>query len=227
MKAFIAALLLAPAALQAQTLPGSDELDDSRIEPAEWEVTIVFRNGDVERPVGTTRYELAALPGGAWAYITETTTERGTATDTSIARRGTLEPIRHRSHAIPRTLTLDYAGTSVTGSYAPADGEPRSIERRTAVPTFDAAMLDLILAALPLATGYHTRLPMYIEEQEGLVWFDVDVVGETTVGEIDAWDVRITMPRFAVGFFLARDDHRFLAGRVEYPDGAIVEMTRS
>jgi hypothetical protein len=68
---------------------------------------------------------------------------------------------------------------------------------------------------------------MYIEEQQGLVWFDITVAGETTVGAAAGWDVRVSMPNYAVSFVVARDDHRFLAGRIEYPNGAVMEMTRN
>ena len=222
----ITALLLSPAALQAQTLPGSSDLDDSRLKSGTWEVTMTLRRGEQEMQAGTTKYELAELPGGRWAYVTVTTTQLGTATDTSIVKQRTLEPISHRSHAVPRMLSLDYHGRNVTGVYAPRDSAATDIERVTEVPTFDAAMLDIILGSLPLAAGYATRLPMYIEEQKGLVWFDVTVAGATDVGSVPAWDVRVAVPRYNVDFKLARDDHRFLAGRVEYPNGAAMEMTR-
>ena len=227
MKALItAAVLLAPAALQAQTLPGSSDLDDSRLVARTWEVTITMKRGDQSMNAGTTKYELAEMPGSRWAYMTTTTTQLGTASDTTIMKQGTLEPISHRSHAVPRTLSLDFDGTRVTGVYAPRDSAGRDIERVTAVPTFDAAVLDVILSSLPLAAGYATRLPMYIEEQKGLVWFDVTVAGATDVGSVPAWDVRGGAMNYTVSFKLARDDHRFLAGRVEYPNGAAMEMTR-
>ena len=227
MKTLMAFALLAPGLLHAQTLPGSSEIDDARLVPATWIVSMTLSRAGVDIPVGTTKYELRRMPAGQWGYITTTTTERGTAVDTSIARRNTLEPVSHRSHAVPRKLSLDYAGTTVTGTYTPSDSAPRRIERVTAVPTFDAAMLDIILGSLPLKAGYTTRLPMYIEEQRGLVWFDVVVSGETTVGATAGWDVQVTMPNYAVNFVLARDDHRFLGGRVEYPNGAVLRMTRN
>lgn len=227
MKTLLALVLLAPSAVQAQTLPGSRELDDSKLGPARWEVTTTLKQGDQERLIGTTRYDLTASPDRRWVYVTTTTTELGVATDTSIAKQKTLEPVSHRSHAVARTLSLDYDGRTVTGSYAPADGPQREIDRVTDVPTFDAAMLDLVLVSLPLAPGYQARLPMYIEEQQGLAWFDVEVVGPTQVGPVPAWDVRVTVPSYDVHFMLARDDHRFLAGRVRYPSGAVMEMKRN
>ena len=225
MKALITAVLLAPAALQAQTLPGSSDLDDSRLVPRTWEVTITMKRGDQSMNAGTTKYELAELPGGRWAYMTTTTSQLGTATDTTIMKQGTLEPISHRSHAVPRTLSLDFDGRRVTGVYAPRDSAATGIDRVTDVPAFDAAVLDVVLGALPLAEGYATRLPMYIEERKGLVWFDVTVAGATDVDSVPAWDVRVAVLNYTVSYLLARDDHRFLAGRVEYPNGAAVEMT--
>jgi hypothetical protein len=66
---------------------------------------------------------------------------------------------------------------------------------------------------------------MYIEERKGLVWFEVTVAGAADVGSVPAWEVRVAVLNYTVSYFLARDDHRFLAGRVEYPNGAAVEMT--
>jgi hypothetical protein len=226
-KALITAVLLTPAALQAQTLPGGSDIDDSKLVPDTWEVTVTLKRDGREMRAGSTRYELAELPGGRWAYITQTTSQLGTATDTSIARRGTLEPISHRSHAVPRTLLLEYEGRTVTGRHIPRDSAAREIAHVTERPTFDAAMLDVILRTLPLAPGYTTRLPMYIEAETGLTWFGVTVVGDTTVGTTDAWQVEVAVTEYAVSYLLAKDDHRLLAGRVQYPNGAVVEMTRT
>jgi hypothetical protein len=230
MKVIIAALLLLPGLVPghagAQTLPGSRELDDSKLKAGEWEVTMTFRRGEQSVVGGSTKYRLVELPGGRWGYITSTTSQLGTATDTSIARKGTLEPISHRSHAVPRKLSLDYAGTKVTGRLAPVQGAATEISRTTEVPAFDAAMLDLILGSLPLATGYATRLPMYIEEQEGLTWFDVSVAGDALVGSTAGWDVKVVHPKYSMNFVIAKDDRRFLAGRIAYPNGAAMEITR-
>ena len=227
MKALVCAILLVPATLHAQTLPGSRDLDDTKLRPGTWDVTMTVQRGEQTMAVGTARYELVELPGGQWAYITSVTTQLGTATDTSIARQRTLEPVRHRSHAVPRTLSLDYEGRHVTGSHVPTEGPAREIDRTTEVPTFDAAMLDLVLGSLPLATGYTTRLPLYIEEQEGLAWFEVEVVGETEVGSEAAWQVQVTAPTLTMVYRIGRTGRQFLGARIEYPTGAVMEVTRN
>ena len=219
-------LLTIPAVAGAQTLPGSAELDDSRLRPGSWEVTVTIHRGEQVMPGGTVRYDLAALPDGRWAYIATVTSERGTATDTSIAHRATLVPITHRGHSAARVLSLDYDGRRVTGTLAPRDSAPHPIERTTDAPTFDAAMLDLVLGSLPLAPGYETRLPLYVEEQGGLTWVGVTVEGETSADGVAAWSVLVSMPPRTVRYLLARDDHRFLSARMEHPNGTAVEVAR-
>jgi hypothetical protein len=226
MKTLVAAMLFLPALAQAQTLPGSSDLDDSNLRAATWQVSMTLRRGDQMIPGGTTKSELVSLPGNRWAYITQTTTPLGTATDTSIVMQRTLAPISHRSHAVPRTLALDYSGTKVTGAHTPKGGAPTAIARVTEVPAFDAGTLELILASLPLAAGYTTRLPLYIEEQGGLVWLDVTVTGDAVLAEADGWAVRATNPKYTLNFVFAKDDHRFLGGRVDYPNGAVMEISR-
>ena len=223
--------LLVPCAALARaqdastTLPGSKHLNDSKLAPREWEVVATLKRSGQEIVGGTTRHSLVSLPGNRWAYITVTTSQLGIATDTTIAMRESLAPVSHRSHTVPRVMELDYNGKRVTGSYTPKDSASRHIDRATDVPTFDAAMLDVILGALPLSANYQTRLPMYIEERGGLVWFDVRVDGQTTVGATTGWNVRVDVTGYNVLFVLATDDHRVLSGRVEYPNGAVMHMT--
>jgi hypothetical protein len=65
---------------------------------------------------------------------------------------------------------------------------------------------------------------LYIEERGGLVWADVHVGGETSANSVPAWDVKVSMMGYKTAFALAKDNHRVLSGRVEYPNGAVVEM---
>ena len=221
--------LLSPITAAAQTLPGGRDVDGTKLQPGDWTVTMTMQRGEQKMVMGSTRYELKPLDGAEprWQLITTTTSQLGVATDTSIARRNGLEPVRHRSHAVPRKLVLDYDGKTVTGQYTPTTGAARDIRRNTDVATFDAAMLDLVLGALPLANGYATRLPMYIEEQDGLAWFDVKVTGEHKVNDVDGWVVRVTNPRYTVDFTIGKQSRTFLAGRVQYANGASVELTKS
>src|SRR5688572_25984733 len=98
-------LLLSPASVSAQTLPGSADIDGTRLKPDVWTVKMTMQRGEQSMVMGTTRYELKAVDGAdQWMLITTTTSQLGVATDTSVARRKGLEPLRHRSHAVPRKL---------------------------------------------------------------------------------------------------------------------------
>jgi hypothetical protein len=224
-----AALLFLPAIGGAQTLPGSRDVDGSRLSAGKWEVSLTVHREGQAIPMGTQRSELVEVGGASprWMLITTTSTERGVATDTSVAERAGLRPVRHRGHAAARNLFLDFDGRKVTGSYTPAEGAARSIERTTEVPTFDSAMLELIIGALPLKAAYATRIPTYIEEQEGLAWFDVVVTGERTVDGIEGWVVRASGPAPPVELVIAKDTRRMLAGSTEFPNGMRMEMKRS
>jgi len=223
----IAALAVAPAAVTAQTLPGSPALDDSLLQPGAWEVSITMKRGEQVMQGGTTRYELNRQPEGRWRLVSTTESQLGVATDTVVMEQGTLRPLTHRSHAVPRKLFLDFDGTRVTGMSTPTDSAGRPIEHTTEVPTFDAASLETIIGALPLAPGYATHLPLFIAEQGGLTWAEVEVAGQTTAADRPAWEVRVKLAGYQVTYYLARDGRLPLGGRVDYPNGAVVEMRRT
>jgi hypothetical protein len=221
------AILALPAALQAQTLPGSPELDDTQLKPGSWEIDITMKRGEQTIRAGTTRYELARVGESHWRLVSVTESQVGTAADTTLVETGTLLPVSHRSHAVPRTLSLSFHGTRVTGAYTPRDSAARAIDRVTEVPTFDAAFMEIVLGALPLAPGYITRLPLFIEERGGLTWAEVKVSGQRQLADVAAWEVRVGLAGYDVTYLLAREGRLPLGGKVHYPNGTVVEMTRT
>lgn len=222
------ALMLAPLAIEAQTLPGSADVDGSRLRAGTWDVTLTVHREGQTMPLGTQHYELVEVNAAdpMWMLITTTSSEIGVATDTVIALRSSLVPVRHRSHTTRRNMFLEFDGTNVTGTYEPTDGPVRTIDRTTETPTFDSGMLELIICALPLRAGYATRIPTYIEEHQGLAWFDVEVTGEATVDGVAGWVVRAVGPAQPVEFVIAKEAPRMLAGSTVFPNGARMEMKR-
>lgn len=223
----IAAFLLpTPAAAQNEILPGSSDLAVQKLTPRTWTIDIAMERDGQVVPVGRTRYAIEHAQAH-WRLITSTTSEIGTATDTAVAMSTDLAPVRHMSYAVPRTLFLEFNGTKVTGRYEPKDGPARTVERTTDVPTFDAAWLEVLITLLPLEAGYAARLPVYIEEQNGLAWFDVQVKGAEEVNGTAAWVVSAQGPRMPVEFLIAKESREVLGGRAELPNGATIRMTRS
>jgi hypothetical protein len=125
-------------------------------------------------------------------------TPQGAAIDSSIADAATLLPIRHVGVHTSRTMTLDFDGARVTGSYQLGTDAPRRIDQPMPTPPYDASLFDLVFAALPLAEGYHARLPFYVYEQGGApLWYDARVAGTETVtlgddSRVDTWIVDVS-----------------------------------
>jgi hypothetical protein len=123
-------------------------------------------------------------------------TPAGPAIDSSYADARTLEPVRHVGIHRSRTMVLEFQGTRVGGKYAAQNEPEHPIDHRMAARPFDSSLYDLVVAALPLREGYTARIPFYVYEQGGLVWYTVRVTGRETPALLDgtrpdAWAVDV------------------------------------
>jgi hypothetical protein len=141
--------------------------------------TVVTRNGEREvRGESVTEVTRGTYRGRpAFIVVREFDTPTGPAVDSSMADPRTLAPIRHVGVHSSRTMILDFDGARVTGSYAAA-GEPvRPIDQTLPARPWDSSLFDFVIAALPLDEGYVARIPFYVWEQGGLVWYTARVTG--------------------------------------------------
>lgn len=123
-------------------------------------------------------------------------TPSGPAIDSSIADAKTLIPLRHVGIHSSRTMVLEFSGSRVRGSYAVQNEPVRPIDHPMEARPFDSSLYDLVIASLPLAVGYRARVPFYVYEQGGLVWYDVAVTGREMLDlsdrtRADAWAVDV------------------------------------
>lgn len=163
----------APAA--TRDVPDATKLRTGRLAFA----TVVTRNDEREERgesvVNVTRGTYGGRP--ALIAVRRFDTPTGPAVDSSMADAATLAPIRHVGVHSSRTMILDFDGADVTGSYAAA-GEPvRPIHQTFPVRPWDSSLYDFVIAALPLEAGYVARIPFYVWEQGGLVWYTARVTG--------------------------------------------------
>ncbi|HTR20723.1 MAG TPA: hypothetical protein VMH88_07705 [Gemmatimonadales bacterium] len=130
---------------------------------------------------------------------------RGEIVDTALADLGTLRAIAHRSHQPTRTMRFDFVGNEATGAVAvvPAPGDTaapvQSVHQALGGSVFDSNVLDLVVAALPLAPGFTADLPFFIYERGGRVVMPVAVRERTTVafakvGPREVWIVTVGVP---------------------------------
>jgi hypothetical protein len=73
-------------------------------------------------------------------------------------------------------MELNWSGRTVTGRYDTKTAH-RPIEMPASVRSYDSSLFDMVIAALPLGSGYRAFLPFYIYEQGGVVWWDARVRG--------------------------------------------------
>ena len=168
---------VAPAA--TRDVPDATMLRTGRLALA----TVVTRNGQREERgesvVEVTRGAYRGRP--ALVAVRRFEMPTGPAVDSSMADARTLAPIRHVGVHSSRTMMLEFDGARVTGSYAAA-GEPvRAIDQTLPVRPYDSSLYDFVIAGLPLDAGYVARVPFYVWEQGGLVWYTARVTGSDSI----------------------------------------------
>ncbi len=192
--------------------PGDARLDGRSIKPARWTMELISIRDGKEGPAihseqEVRRIEIEGKP--ALQFVQVFHSPRGTTVDTTVLLVDGLKPVRHRSHSAARVLDLDFAGNVVSGRSASNGAAPQPFRKETTEPVFDSGALDIILAAAPLAAGFRARLPMYVHEQGGLLWHEVEVTGEELVqlaGEsVPAWKVDVKTSIFNVTYLIGKN----------------------
>jgi hypothetical protein len=129
----------------------------------------------------------------------------GEIVDTALADLRTLRAVAHRSHQPARTMRFDFVGDTAQGSVSARGAAPDTAPRVEAVhqaiggPIFDSNLLELVIAALPLAPQFTAELPFFIYERGGRVPMTVTVrerarVAFPVLGEREVWVVTVGVP---------------------------------
>jgi len=214
-------------------LPGSTMVDAARIPTGAWERKLIRSANGADQVIGSVSQSIAATEirgQPALIAITTITTQRGSGADTTILSTRGLVPISHRSLNPGRALDLNFDGRLVHGSITPAGGTANPIRQETAVPTFDSAVMDLVIAALPLQTGFAARIPIFILEQNGLVWLDVRVTAETRIQDADrtvhVFEVAARAPSGDTRYFIETTTREVVRTSFLSPDGTELRIIR-
>ncbi len=126
----------------------------------------------------------------------------GEIVDTAIAELATLRAVAHRSHQPTRIMRFTFDGTDARGTVIalrPAGDSVTPVQQSLGGPIFDSNVIDLVVAALPLRSGFTTELPFFIYERGGRVAMPVAVRERATVdfshlGPREVWIVGIGVP---------------------------------
>ena len=126
----------------------------------------------------------------------------GEIVDTAVSDLATLAAVAHRSHQPTRIMRFTFQGGDALGTVTalrPSGDSIAAVDQPLGGPIFDSNVIDLVVAALPLAPGYTTNLPFFIYERGGRVAMPVAVRERATValsrlGPRDAWVVTVGVP---------------------------------
>lgn len=124
------------------------------------------------------------------------------ATDTIVLDGTTLRPIRRRATG-PFGIALDFDADGVRGTVT-LDGFDTRVARTAEEPIWsDGAALELLVSALPLASGYETALTYFDGGVQEVVRAPLAVAGServtTEAGGFDAWRVTIRPETIGAG----------------------------
>jgi len=90
--------------------------------------------------------------------------------------------------------------------------------------------MDLVIAALPLRTGFSARIPFYIFERNGLAWLELDVAAETDIQlagiTVPTWDVHAKTDLGDVRYFIDRRSREVVRTTFSAPDGSELRIER-
>ena len=231
---FAAALIYAGLAAGLRVIAAGDSIvRGDLIARATVRKRMVLVRGDSEHVVGwlTQTIGRSRWSGRRALLSVQTFADTGgviTTTDSAWAEPQHLRPLAQRSHGSHREMRLDFHGDSVTGQVLPDSGGSAAIAADPGLPVFDANTVDLVIAALPLAPGFRAKLPTYIYEEGGGVWYEITAVRSDTAtiaGERRAvWLVSVTTGTKVVRYTIDRRTRRVLRSEYSLPHNTVLRI---
>jgi hypothetical protein len=217
--ALFAVLLSGLPPLAAQTAPKTApaaavplaHVDPTRIAPYHHSLRIIKTQGGEDQQIGTLddRVVIGEDNGKpAIIRVQNVDGQTGAMLDSAVADPASLAPRWHSSHSERRILRLEFTPGHVTGSFWEQGDPSFPIDDKPTVELFDSNMLDVLIAALPLAAGYAGRLNVYLYEAGGPVPVDVAVTGSETVGGTDTWVTAVTLNQRTARYYVGKTQHR-------------------
>ena len=185
---------------------------------------------------GVHRYRVMVQPkdsaqrdGGTWIVSQQSERQRGRAVvrraityrsaqgmqrDTILFDRQTLAPIWQHWDLGSARLSVQFDGRRVSGTVTPRDSAARTMAHQLDTPVFIGAYGELVVQALPLATGYHIILPFYQYEtgtsEQDTVQVERSEQVRSASGPRAAWVATFRDPYLIVTYWIDRQNRQLL-----------------
>ncbi|MEX2281301.1 MAG: hypothetical protein WEE89_02310 [Gemmatimonadota bacterium] len=193
-------LLVCASALCAQEpalAPGSALLRTSQIRPGVDSFRIEsHREGKLWR--SATLIRSVSRAGDEFVFAQTYRTPEGTTVDTSWVNAKTLAPARYFADVFGEIQRFTFTGKEGTGTVVPKDSAARPVRVQASAPFFNAVAIDLVYAALPLASGFIADLPLYNPPRMQMA-IKLRVVGEESLERIDGGKVAAWVLDYQMG----------------------------
>jgi hypothetical protein len=220
-----------PAASQAPPVtPTSGVLSGARVKTGTSTFRISGQVGAQTMDIGTLTQTITAITVGGRQMlqtVQSITGPMGAGTDTSVVDAKTLAPVTLRGYNNGGTLVVDFLGSKVRGEKKDAEGSAQAIDQTLSHVVYDSSVMDLLMQGLIAKDGLAVRLPVYIYEQGGLVWYDVKVAGEKKTAAGAAWDIVVTTPEAEMHYLIDKATSASLGYEATNANGMKLMMTRS
>ncbi|MEM6842519.1 MAG: S9 family peptidase [Bacteroidota bacterium] len=119
--------------------------------------------------------------GDTWVMVESAQTPMGTATDSTVVQKQTLQPLNRRVNQGPMKMSLTYSADSVTGEMN-ANGQKIAIDHAVEQALFaDGAGASQIIAKLPLKEDYQTTYQNLDLQSNQMKTMVLEVIGEEEV----------------------------------------------
>ena len=211
---------ITPAGAQAGSLP--DARPDGRLlRPAVDSIIVIARSADRADTVGRAVQSLESIAGrrgNEWLQVYRSFESDGsTAVDSLVMDSRTLRPLRESRHNVMGVLHLTYSASGARGLIEPSGGSPRMFDTTFTAPVFASASVDAVARALPLDSGYTSKLDLYypFPAPLGVRRVEVSVVGSERVPDqagrqVECWVVHVTTPGAFTRFWIDKSSRRLV-----------------
>lgn len=189
-------------------------IQPTRIRVESYRARLVLVQGDRKREVGSIRESVSFTEVQDRAAIRRVQEIEsplvGTSSDTVLVDRTTLEPISVRSHNQFRTVSLEFAGSRVTGWHTPTEADPEPVDLTLEVVPFPGQLSGLVMRTLPLEEGLAISMPTYVFDDGRVTEATAVVRGLDDLeladrGPVPAWAIDADLAGQKLTWWLAED----------------------
>lgn len=209
-------------------------VDSMHLQPGHFTYRSVLRRDSTTTPLGDQQFSIAAMDYAgtpAWMLARQGTQGVTTTSDSLVVRRADLRPLHWTTTLGAARLAAEFTPDTVFGAMTSPLGKQNLIFANRADLLVNPMAVDVVVGALPLATGWHDSATVLVVDAGGSAVAPamLAVDGEEHVvvpaGEYDCWVVSLETERGSERLWVAKQGQLVVQSEQVLPQlgGATVE----